>query len=37
VHTDESEDVDRAKKIFKTARAEDVTTMSEAAAPKVLT
>jgi uncharacterized membrane protein len=36
VHTDESEDVDRAKQIFKGARAEDVTTVSEASAPKSL-
>ena len=36
VHTDESEDVDRAKQIFKTAKAEDVTTVSEASAPKSL-
>ena len=34
VHTDESEDVDRAKKIFKTAGAEDISTVSEASAPK---
>src|SRR5467141_2813016 len=35
VHTDESEDVDRAKHIFKTAGAEDISTVSEASAPKV--
>ncbi len=34
VHTDESEDVDRAKHIFKTAGAEDISTVSEASAPK---
>ena len=34
VHTDESEDTDRAKDIFKTAGAEDVSTVSEASAPK---
>jgi uncharacterized membrane protein len=34
VHTDESEDVDRAKEIFRTAKAEDVSTVSEASAPK---
>jgi uncharacterized membrane protein len=34
VHTDESEDVDRAKQIFKTAGAEDISTVSEASAPK---
>ncbi len=34
VHTDESEDVDRAKDIFKTAGAEDINTVSEASAPK---
>jgi uncharacterized membrane protein len=33
VHTDESEDVDRAKHIFKTAGAEDISTVSEASAP----
>jgi len=33
VHTEESEDVDRAKKIFKNAGAEDVSTVSEATAP----
>jgi uncharacterized membrane protein len=35
VHTDESEDVDRAKHIFKTGGAEDISTVSEASAPKV--
>jgi hypothetical protein len=35
VHADESDDVDRAKDIFKTAGAEDISTVSEAAAPKV--
>ena len=35
VHTDESEDVDRAKHIFKTAGAEDISTVSEASAAKV--
>ena len=34
VHTDESEDVDRAKEIFKTVGAEDISTVSEASAPK---
>ena len=34
VHTDESEDVERAKDIFKTAGAEDISTVSEASAPK---
>jgi hypothetical protein len=34
VHTDESEDVDRAKDIFKTVGAEDISTVSEASAPK---
>src|SRR5258708_34706101 len=34
VHTDESEEVDRAKDIFKTVGAEDVSTVSEASAPK---
>ena len=34
VHTDESEDVDRAKHIFKTAGAEDISTVSEASAAK---
>jgi hypothetical protein len=37
VHTDESEDVDRAKQIFKTAGAEDISTVREASAPKALT
>src|SRR5437773_688551 len=35
VHTDEKEDVDRAKQIFKAAGAEDISTVSEASAPKV--
>ena len=35
VHTDENEDVDRAKRIFKAAGAEDISTVSEASAPKV--
>jgi hypothetical protein len=35
VHTDESKEVDRAKQIFQTARAEDISTVSEASAPKV--
>src|SRR5437899_8136517 len=35
VHTDESEDGDRAKDIFKAAGAEDISTVSEASAPKV--
>jgi hypothetical protein len=35
VHTDESEEVDRAKKIFKTDRAEDISTVSEASVAKV--
>ena len=35
VHTDENEDVDRAKNIFKTAGAQDISTVSEASAPKV--
>jgi len=35
VHTDEDEDVDRAKQIFKTAKAEDISTVREASAPKV--
>src|SRR5438552_2740341 len=35
VHTDENEDVDRAKHIFKTVGAEDISTVSEASAPKV--
>jgi hypothetical protein len=34
VHADESDDVDRAKEIFKNAGAEDVSTVSEASAPK---
>jgi len=34
VHADESDDVGRAKDIFKTAGAEDVSTVSEASAPK---
>jgi hypothetical protein len=34
VHTDESEDVDRGKHIFKTAGAEDISTVSEVSAPK---
>src|SRR4051812_44882183 len=34
VHTDESEDVDRAEEIFKAAGAEDISTVREAAAPK---
>jgi len=34
VHTDESDDVDRAKDIFKNAGAEDISTVSEASAPK---
>jgi uncharacterized membrane protein len=34
VHTHESEDVDRAKKVFKTAGAEDISTVSEASASK---
>src|SRR5204862_425650 len=34
VHTDGSKDVDRAKDIFKPAGAEDVSTVSEASAPK---
>ena len=34
VHTDESEDVDRAKHIFKTVGAEDISTVSDASAPK---
>src|SRR5947208_10687461 len=33
VHTDENQDVDRAKHIFKTAGAEDISTVSEASAP----
>src|SRR2546421_295125 len=35
VHTDESEEVDRAKRVFKAAGAEDISTVSEASAPKV--
>src|SRR5207244_9199931 len=35
VHTDENEDVDRAKHIFKTGGAQDISTVSEASAPKV--
>jgi hypothetical protein len=34
VHTDGSEDVDRAKQVFKTVGAEDISTISEASAPK---
>jgi hypothetical protein len=34
VHTAESEDVDRAKNIFKTTGAEDVSTVSEVSAAK---
>jgi hypothetical protein len=34
VHTDDSEDVDRAEEIFKAAGAEDISTVREAAAPK---
>jgi hypothetical protein len=34
VHTDESEDVDRAEHIFEDAGAEDVSNVSEASAPK---
>src|ERR1700682_4404728 len=34
VHTNKSEDVDRAKEIFKNAAAEDISTISEASAPK---
>jgi len=34
VHTDESEEVDRAQQIFKTVGAEDISTVSEASAPK---
>jgi len=33
VHADESNDVDRAKDIFKTAGAEDISTVSEASVP----
>ena len=35
VHTDGSKDVDRAKHIFKTVGAEDISTVNEASAPKV--
>src|SRR5437762_1180650 len=35
VHADESEDVDRAEDIFNAAGAEDISTVSEASAPKV--
>jgi hypothetical protein len=34
VHADESDDVDRAKDIFKNAGSEDISTVSEASAPK---
>src|ERR1700751_1514445 len=34
VHAEESDDVDRAKHIFKNAGAEDISTVSEASAPK---
>jgi uncharacterized membrane protein len=34
VHTHESKDVNRAKEIFKNAGAEDISTISEASAPK---
>jgi len=34
VHTEKSEAVDRAKNIFKSAGAEDISTVSEASAPK---
>lgn len=34
VHADESEDVDRAKDIFKNAGAEDISTVTEASAPR---
>lgn len=34
VHADESKDVDRAKDIFKNAGAEDISTVSEASAPR---
>jgi uncharacterized membrane protein len=34
VHVDEDEDVDRAKKIFKAAGAEDISSVSEASVPK---
>jgi hypothetical protein len=33
VHADESDDVDRAKDIFKNAGAEDISTVSEASVP----
>ncbi len=33
VHTEDSDEIDRAKKIFKDAGAEDITTASEASAP----
>src|SRR2546423_2052245 len=35
VHTDESEEVDPAERGFQTAGAEDISTVSEASAPKV--
>lgn len=34
VHADQSDDVDRAKDIFKNAGAEDISTVSESSAPK---
>ena len=34
VHADETDDVDRAKHIFKNVGAEDISTVSEASAPK---
>ena len=34
VHTDNGDQIDRAKKIFKEADAEDISTVSEATAPK---
>ncbi len=34
VHTDNGDQIDRAKKIFKEADAEDINTVSEATAPK---
>jgi hypothetical protein len=34
VHTDENEDIDRAKRVFKAAGAQDISTVSEASAPK---
>jgi hypothetical protein len=34
VHADESDEIDRAKEIFKTAGAEDISTVREASAPK---